>query len=435
MLNKRLSRRDMLKFLTLCGLSMVPLDISASSKTSMKKARIVIVGGGIAGASAAKYLRLLNPFVHITLIEPKEQYIFCPGSNEIFPGWKSVKDLTVSYSSLKNRYQIKIIKDIALKIDYKNKQVSLARGNSLSYDKLIVSPGATLDYERVEGYNLKLAQSRFPAAWHVSPQTLLLKKQILSMRKGGTMIVSIPKPPYRCPPAPYERATFIAHMFKKHNPTAKVLILDSQDRFVFDNVYPYYWEKYFNFGRKDALIERIRPKDGGHITKLDAKTQTLIGQNGEKFKGDILNIIPPHKAGMFALNNALTKGDWASVEYQDYSSTKKRDIYILGDTIESAPMPKTGYIASNQARVAVQAINDELLNRPIGTPFIVNNCIAMVEKDFGMTLSEIFRYAGRGKQLKERSYIPGVDKNKLQQKMLGVLAEDWQENFRRSVFA
>jgi len=432
----KMSRRDSLKFLGLCALSVATLgEQSYASQEQMKQFHVVIVGGGIGGASAAKYLRLLNPHVQITLIEPNTEYIFCPGSNDIFPGWKNIEDLTVTYRTLKERYQTKVIQDRASKIDYSEKSVSLEKGGKVLYDKLIVSPGPSYDYAGIEGYSLTLAQTRFPAAWHVSPQTLLLKQQILALRKGGTMIISIPSAPYRCPPAPYERASYIAQMLKKNNPTAKVLLLDSQEEFVFDNVYPYYWEEHFGFGKPDAILERVTPKDGGHIVKLDVAAQTLTGETGEKFKGDILNIIPPHKAGKFTFDNGLTDGDWCPVEYRDYSSAKHKDVYIIGDSIDSDPMPKTGYIASNQARVTVQAINDELHARPVGTPFMVNDCIAMVEQGFGMTLSEIFRYDGKGKRLKARHYIPGVDKNGFQQKMLGTEAEDWQENFRRSVFS
>jgi sulfide dehydrogenase [flavocytochrome c] flavoprotein subunit len=430
------SRRDTLKLLGLGTFSLFTATHSLNaSEKSLSSAHIVIIGGGIGGASAAKYLRLLNPDVRISLIEPNAAYIFCPGSNEIFPGWKNIEDLTVTYRTLKERYHTNVIQDRALKIDYKHKSVSLVSGGSIFYDKLIVSPGPSYEYTAIEGYNLNLAKTRFPAAWHVSSQTLLLKQQILSLRKGGTMIISIPKPPYRCPPAPYERATYIAHMLQKTNPTAKVLILDSQDEFVFDNVYPYYWEKHFNFGHTGAILERITPQEGGHIVELNAKQNILIGDNGTRFKGDILNIIPPHKAGSFALDNSLAKGDWCPVEYKDFSSTKQNDVYVIGDSVDSDPMPKTGYIASNQARVVVQAINDELHGREIGTPFMINDCIAMVEQGFGMTLSEIFRYNGEGKRLKARHYIPGVDKNGFQQKMLSTQAEDWQENFRRSVFS
>ncbi len=431
-----LSRRDSFKSIGLFMLALTTQGKSAhTSEKAMKQFRVVIIGGGIGGASAAKYLRILNPHVQITVVEPNPEYIFCPGSNEIFPGWCSIKDLTVTYNILKQRYNTQVIKDFAQHIDYDRKMLSLAKGGTLFYDKLIVSPGPTFDYAGIEGYSKDLADTHFPAAWHVSPQTLLLKQQIKSLKQGGTLCISIPDTPYRCPPAPYERATFIAHMLKKNNPAAKVLILDSQKDFIFDNIYPYYWEKHFSFGKSDAILERIGPEDGGHIVKLDASAKTLIGQNGQKFKGDVLNIIPPHKAAKFAFDNHLVQDQWCPVEYKDYTSLKQKDVYIIGDTILGDPMPKTGYIASNQARVAVQAINDELHGRSPGTPFMVNDCIAMVEQGFGMTLSEIFRYAGKNKPLEARHYIPGVDKNGFQQKMLGSEARAWQENFKRSVFS
>ena len=295
--NQRMTRRESLKFFGLCALSLAALgEQSYASQEQMKLFHVVIVGGGIGGASAAKYLRLLNPHVKITLIEPNAEYIFCPGSNDIFPGWKSIEDLTVTYDTLKKRYRTRVIQDRALKIDYEKKSVSLAKGGTLLYDKLIVSPGPTYDYTAIEGYSLELAKTRFPAAWHVSPQTLLLKQQILSLRKGGTMIISIPAPPYRCPPAPYERATYIAHMLQKNNPTAKMLILDSQDDFIFDNVYPYYWEKHFNFGRPDAMLERVTPEDGGHIVKLNAKNANTFWRKMEK-----------NSKGIFSISSLRTK--------------------------------------------------------------------------------------------------------------------------------
>ena len=425
-------RREAIKLLAACSLgAFLPLSAADDPENSM---HVVIVGGGIGGASTAKYLRLLNTHVKITIIEPNREYIFCPGSNELLPGWKDIKDLTVTYTTLKHRYNVDVIEDHATYIDYDKKEVSLKKGGKVTYDNLVVSPGPTYDYSAIEGYNSHLANTRFPSAWHVSHQNIILKEQIHALPRGGTVLISVPPNPYRCPPAPYERATFIAGMLKQSDPTAKVMILDAKDDFVFKDIYSYYWKKNFNYTNKDASIEWISGSNGGHVTQLDAKDSLLINTQGEKFKGDVINIIPPHKAAKFAFDNDLTTGDWCSVEYQDYSSTRHKDLYIIGDTILSEPMPKTGYVASNQARVVAQAINNKIHGKPIPTPFIVNDCIAMVEKGLGMTLSEVFRYNGRGKPLVEKHYVPAIDKNKKQELMLEELAQVWQRNFRRSVF-
>lgn len=433
---KTLNRRNFLQLSSVLALETMLFGSSLqASSLSSSAFHLVIIGGGIGGATAAKYMRLLNSEVKITVIEPNKEYMFCPGSNEILPGWATLKEQTVTYTTLKNRYKVNFIHTKAKHINYVKKQVSLENDTVLSYDKLIVSPGVSFDYGAIEGYSRELAETTFPSAWKLDAQTLLLKKQILSLPKGGRVIISVPKSPYRCPPAPYERATFIVHMLKESNPSAKVTILDANDDFVFDNVYPYYWEKHFNFGKKNASLERVAAKEGGTIVKLNAAKKVLINSEGKEFKGDVLNIIAPEKAAKFAFDNDLTEGDWCPVNYKDFSSTKHKDVYVIGDAIISDPMPKTGYVAANQARVVVQAINDELHGKPVGTPFIVNDCIAMVEQGYGMTLSEIFRYDGEHKPLKARHYIPGVDKQKFQQKMLGSLAEDWQKTFRQSIFS
>jgi len=428
-----ITRRDLLKVLGANALTYGFLG--ASSKAFSKSAaHIVIVGGGVGGATAAKYLRLLNADVKITIVEPKSQYIFCPGSNEVIPGWVTLEDLMATYTTLKTHYHINVIQDKATSINFDKKQLKLAGGDTLSYHKLIVSPGPTHHYEGVEGFNQKLADGAFPAAYSAGKQTMTLRNQILSMKQGGTVIISSPEDPYRCPPAPYERASFIAAMLKEKNPTAKVLILDAKDDFIFSNNYLVYWEKHFGLGKDNSMIEWVSKKKGGAVVKLDATNHTVITSNGDVHKGDVINIIPPEKAGQFALQNDLNEGDWCPVDFFDFSSLKHDDVYVVGDSIEGDPMPKTGYIASNQARVVVQAINDELHGREVGSPFIINDCVAMAGQDYGMALAETFRYAGKGKKLGERYHILGAEKNTSKQIIRQQVAENWQRTFRKDVF-
>ncbi len=429
-----LSRRDVLKFLGAAALTTGLL--TASKKAFAKDARhLVIVGGGIGGSAAAKYMRLLNPDVKITIIEPDDLYMFCPGSNEVIVGWAGIEEITVSYTTLKNRYAINFVKDRATAIDFDKKSVRLANGDPIRYDKLIVSPGPQFVYEAIEGYNKDLAYGEFPAAWHVSPQTITLRRQIHQLKPGGTVIISSPEYPYRCPPAPYERASFICGFLKERNPTAKVIILDSKDSFIFDNNYPFYWQKEFGFGTDKAMIEWIGRSDGGRVVKLDAENHAVITENGQVHHGDVINIVPPHKAHRFCFDNDLVENDWCPVEFKNFESKRHKDVHIIGDSVDGDPMPKTGYLASNQARITVQAINDEWHDRPIGTPFLINDCVAMAGKNWGMSLMETFRYAGEGKRLEERYIIPGPAKNPAKHLVLKNVAKNWQRTFHKDIFS
>ncbi len=434
-LNKKagITRRQMLRILG-AGAASYGLFGASSKAFSKSAAHIVIVGGGIGGAAAAKYLRLLNADVKITIVEPKSQYIFCPGSNEVLPGWVTLEDLMVTYSTLKSRYHINVIHDKAATIDYDKKQLKLEKGDILSYHKLIVSPGPTHNYEAIDGFNDTLAEGDFPSAYTAGRQTMNLHNQLFSMKKGGTVIISSPEDPYRCPPAPYERASYITAMLKENNPTAKVLILDSKNDFIFSNVYPVYWKDRFGYGTDQSMIEWVPRKDGGQVVKLDATNHSVITADGHVHKGDVINIIPPEKAGQFALQNDLSEGDWCPVDFLDFSSFKQDHVYVIGDSVDGDPMPKTGYIASNQARVVAQAINDELHGREVGTPFIINDCVAMAGKDYGMALSETFRYAGKGKKLGEHYHILGPESNKAKQIIRQQVAENWQRTFRKDIF-
>ncbi len=431
---KNLSRRELIKILGSGALSYGLFGASSFASTNAA-AHIVIVGGGIGGAASAKYMRLLNADVKITIIEPNPQFIFCPGSNEIIPGWATIEEYTVTYTTLKERYHVNVIHDKAEHINFSKKQLKLDGGDTLQYDKLIVSPGPTYFYEGIEGYNQQLAEGDFPAAWHTGPQTINLRNQLLSMKKGGHAIISVPADPYRCPPAPYERASFITTMLKKINPGAKVTILDAKNSFIFDNIFPVYWKKHFGYGTDNSMLEWISKDKGGEVVKLDAKNHAVITADGTVHKGDVINIIPPEKAAAFALKNDLADGDWCPVNFKDFSSTKHKDIYVIGDSVAGDPMPKTGFLASNEARVVVQAINDELHGREVGTPFLINGCVAMAGLDFGMTLSETFRYQGKGMPLAERYFIPEPTDNPQKQLVLANMARNWQRTFRKDIFS
>jgi len=430
----KITRRDLIKLFGTTALSTGLMGASNLAFAS-KSAHIVIVGGGVGGAASAKYMRLLNPDVRITIVEPEPKYIFCPGSNEVVADFDTLESLTVDFNTLKSRYAVNIIQDRATEIDYAAKKLKLAKGDVLSYDKLIVSPGPDFKYDAVEGFSKQLAEGNFPAAWHAGPQTLVLRDQINALPQGGTVLITSPVDPYRCPPAPYERASFIANKLKTVNPTAKVIILDSKDDFVFHDVYLDYWEKMHGLGTPNARIEWVSKKSGGHVTKLDAKNRTLTTSNGQVHKGDVINIIPPEMAGSFVRMNGLSDGDWAPFNSKDFSTKRDKDVYIIGDSAAADPMPKTGYIASNQAKVVTKAIHAELTGKEIGTPFITNNCVAMAAEDWGMTVAETFRYAGNNKPFEESYIMSDPTKNPFYRHVRAEVAKNWQRTFRKDIYS
>jgi sulfide dehydrogenase [flavocytochrome c] flavoprotein subunit len=431
---KQMTRRDLIKLFGASALSMGLLGASGRAFAS-NSAHIVIVGGGVGGAAAAKYMRLQNADVKITIIEPNPQYIFCPGSNEVVADTATLESLTVDYETLKSRYAVNIVQDKATEINYAAKSIKVAKGDVIAYDKLIVSPGPDFNYEAVEGYTRALAEGDFPAAWHAGPQTLTLRNQINALPQGGTIVISSPEDPYRCPPAPYERASFLANKLKHTNPTAKIIMLDAKDDFIFHDVYLDYWKQEHGMGTAQSRIEWVPRKAGGQVTKLDAATRTLTTADGQQHKGDVINIIPREMAGAFTRMNGLTQGDWCPVNSKDFSSKRDKDVYVIGDSAAADPMPKTGYIASNQAKVVTQAIQAELTGKEIGTPFITNNCVAMAAEDWGMTVAETFRFAGNDKPYEEAYVLSDPTTNPYLRHIRAELAKNWQRTFRKDIFS
>lgn len=429
-----LSRRELLKQFGTAGLSL-GLFGASSNVWAKGTPHVVIVGGGIGGAAAAKYLRILDKNIKITLIEPNKQYIFCPGSNEILNETATLEELTVTYDTLKNRYAVNVITDWATDINYDKKAVITKNNGAIAYDKLIVSPGPDYKYESIEGYSKDLAETDFPHAWKAGAQTMTLFNQIKSMPQGGTIAISAPPMPYRCPPAPYERASFIAEWLNHHNPKAKILIMDAKNSFTFRKHYLDYWTKARGFGTEDAMIEWVPAEQGGSIAKLDAKNNTLITADGEKVKADVINIIPEHTGAKFAKDTGLTQSqEWVDIDPMTYQSVINKDVYVVGDVTQSSPMVKTGYLASNHAKVVVKAIVDEFAGKAPSQPLYTNNCIAFAGEDYGMTITDTFRVQN-GKIVKQYGHQSSELDNQALHYIRASLAKNWQRSFRRDIFA
>lgn len=350
--------------------------------------RVVVVGGGVGGCTAAKYLRKLDPSIAVTLIESKPTYTSCFMSNEVLSGERTLQSVTFGYDGLR-RHGVEVVQDTAIGIDPEKKQVQTAGGDRFDYDACVVSPGVGFKWEAIEGYDEQVANETVPHAWYAGPQTQLLRNQIESMPEGGHVIIVAPPNPFKCPPGPYERASQIAMYCKHHKPRAKITILDAKDAFSKQGLYMEGWRKLYGYGTDNSMIQWLSAADGGEVEELDPSTRTLIGLV-EDFEGDVVNIIPPQKAGAIAFAADLVDGDWCPVEKRTFESSRHKGIYVLGDASSAAQMPKSAYAANSQAKVAAAAIVARFQGQEPGDPTFVNTCYSIVGEDFGISVAAVY---------------------------------------------
>ena len=306
--------------------------------------RVVVVGGGAGGATAARYIaKDSKGEIDVTLIEPTRTYYTCFFSNLYIGGFKQISDIGHSYGTLASEYGINVIHDWAVGVDRDAKTVSLAGGGSLGYDKLILSPGIDFVEGSVEGWDLT-SQNAMPHAYKAGSQSELLKAQIMAMPEGGTFAMVTPPNPYRCPPGPYERISMVAHYLKANNPTAKILVIDPKEKFSKQGLFEEGWNNHY-----EGMIERVGPEFGGDAASVDPGAMTVT-IDGEVTNVDVCNVIPAMKAGRIAELAGVTDGNWAPVNAIDMSSKADADIHVLGDASAQGDMPKSGFSANSQAQ-------------------------------------------------------------------------------------
>jgi sulfide dehydrogenase [flavocytochrome c] flavoprotein chain len=381
----KINRRDFIRMggsLTLAGTSLLLPTLALASNP-----RVVVVGGGVGGCTAAKYLRKLNPNLKVTLIDSKKHYTSCFMSNEVLSGDRTLESITFDYEGLK-RHGVEVVIDKVTAIEADKKQVATVDSGRFDYDACVVSPGVDFKWEAIEGYDATVAET-IPHAWFAGPQTLILKRQIESMPEGGTVIIVAPPNPYKCPPGPYERAAQIAMYCKHHKPKAKILILDPKDAFSKQGLFRQGWAKLYGFGTDNAMIEWVGAAGGGKVEALDPSTRTLQAEI-EEFTADVINIIPPQKAGKVAFASDLTDGDWCPVNKRTFESTRHPNVYVLGDASSAAKMPKSAYAANSQAKVAAAAIVSKFNGEDPGDPTFVNTCYSILGEEHGISVAAVY---------------------------------------------
>lgn len=350
------------------------------------KAHVVVVGGGFGGATAAKYLRLLDANIQVTLIEPKANYITCPGSNWLFAGLTELAQLTVDYQALQDRYGIKLLVDRVSSLDAGQRRLRLAGRQSVSYDRLIMSPGIDFRWDAMTGYD-QAAAEQFPHAWQAGPQTLLLARQLQAMPDGGVLLMTVPADPYRCPPGPYERASMMAYWLKQHKPRSKILILDAKRSFSKQALFEAGWVKHYGYGTANSLIEWHSLADNP-LLELDRQNRVLTSEFGDRFRGDVLNIIPPQTAAQIAVQNGLTDSTgWCPVRPLTGQSVYDEFIHVIGDAAHYAPIPKSAFAANSEAKACALAVTSLINQKPVAEPHWLNTCYSLIAPEHGVSVA------------------------------------------------
>jgi sulfide dehydrogenase [flavocytochrome c] flavoprotein chain len=338
-------------------------------------ARVVVVGGGVAGATVAKYLAIGAKTLQITLVEPKPRYTTCFFSNLYLAGLRSLESLTHGYETLARRHGITVVQESAAAIDPVAKAVELESGQKLPYDRLVIAPGIAFKQGAIEGYD-EAAALMMPHAWSAGPQTTLLRQQLEGMDDGGVFVIVAPPNPFRCPPGPYERASLVAYYFKQYKPRAKILILDAKDSFFAQDLFQDGWDRHYN-----GMIEWLPGQFTGGIKAVDVQDRS-IKTAGDTFKAAVANVIPPQIAGQLAQQAGLAdRSGWCPIDPMTFESRLQPGIHVVGDATSAGDMPKSAYVANSQAKVCAFAIATALAGSERIPPRLFNTCFTLLSPD------------------------------------------------------
>lgn len=372
------SRRAFLKLAGAVGLA------TPSLASAQGAGRVVVVGGGFGGATAARTLKQLDPRLAVTLVEPNPVYTSCPFSNSVLANLREISQQEFGYDGIK-RAGVTVAATSATAVDAAARTVALADGNRLSYDRLVLSPGIDFDWGAIPGYD-EAATQKMPHAWKAGSQTVLLRQQLQDMKDGGLVVMSAPANPFRCPPGPYERASLIAYWLKIWKPKSKLLLLDSKDAFSKQRLFQNGWAELY-----PGMIEWVPLSKGGKVTSVDPATLTLLTEFG-RHTADVANVIPPQKAGAIAAKAGVAdRTGWCPVEPVAFESVLQRGIHVLGDAAIMGAMPKSAFAANAQAKVCAAAIVELLAGRAPQQPLLINTCYSLLAADYGISIAGVYR--------------------------------------------
>ena len=428
--SRQLTRREILKALSATAAAGT-LAACATMQDKKSIGKVVVVGAGYGGATAAKYLRLWSEgTVDVTLVDPNEAFISCPISNLVLAGSRTMSDITVSYAGL-DKYGVKRVRDTVTAIDADKQQVRLSSGGTLPYDRLVVSPGIEFMYDRVQGWT-PAAETTVLHAWKAGPQTVALRKQLVDMKDGGVVVMSFPLAPYRCPPGPYERACQIAWYLKTAKPKSKLIVLDANPDYVSKKPL---FSRVFAEDYKSVLDFRL----GAPVTEIDVKTGTLVTEVGDKVRGEVINYIPPQRAANVARDAGLITANnrWCEVDWTTMESIKVKGVHVLGDSTLSAPaMPKSGHMANQHGKAAAAAIVELLNGRAVTPPMMTNTCYSFIDNKNAVHVCSVHRWAPDKKTLEPVAGSGGISsQDRASWALEGAYAEGWAQTIWADMLA
>lgn len=378
-----MNRRDFNKILLgATALSLVTSSCLANMAIPKNKKRVVIVGGGFGGATAAKYLKKFSSDTEVILIEQNKDYYTCPFSNTVIAGINKIEYIKHNYKTLEKKYKIIVMHEKVKKVDGTINSVILENGEIIPYTKAIVAPGIDFKYENgyVEGSELFA-----PHAYKAGAQTSLLREQLENMKDGGTFVMVAPKDPFRCPPGPYERVSLVAHYLKTNKPNSKIIILDQKNKFSKQALFQEGWENLYT-----NMIEWRNVEFGGKVISVDPKNK-IVKTEDEEVIADVLNYIPDQKAGKLAFDSGLTQGDWCPINTKTFESKLVKDIYVIGDAAVAAPMPKSGFSANSQGKIVALQISRSLKDMPnVNPPKLANTCYSLVSPTYAISIAAVY---------------------------------------------
>ncbi len=392
------------------------------------KGRVVIVGGGFGGAIAARYIKMADPGIEVTLIERNRQYVSCPFSNKVVAGIMELDALTFNLDAHAAR-GTRVVYDDVVAIDPVKRSVATAGGKQFAYDRLILSPGIEFDYPAVKGAGAGI-ETAMPHAWKAGEQTLLLRKQVQAMKDGGVFVVTVPKRPYRCPPGPYERASLVAHYFKQHKPKSKVMILDDGDAMPKQDLFLESWDK-----RYRGMIEWVTGSNGGKVERVDI-AKRMIATTDADFPADVISFVPPQKAGAIAQKAGLTDaGGWCPVDPVTLESKIHKHIHVIGDAALTDGVPKSAHIAGSMGRTAARVVVALLQGKSPPPPQYVNTCYTLVAPDYGFSIAGLYEpRAGTISTVKDSVTLSPTGAPEYVRRTEAEFAHGWMKNIAAEAF-
>jgi sulfide dehydrogenase [flavocytochrome c] flavoprotein subunit len=377
MVGPTLNRRSVLKSLVM-GASATALARPAFSQGNPK---VVVIGGGFAGATCARFLKRHG--VDVALVERNPTYVSCPMSNAVLTGLRPMDSQRFGYDAVRAD-GIAVIHEHAARVDPQARQVRLDNGTILDYDRLVLAPGIDMRFDALPGYDEAVAET-VPHAWKAGPQTTLLQRQLEAMEDGGVVVMSVPPVPYRCPPGPYERASLIAHYLKTRKPRSKLIVLDAKDSFSKQKLFQSAWKELY-----PGTLEWVGLSQGGQVTAFERESKTFV-TDFERYHADVANVIPPQKAGAIAFAAQVTdRSGWCPIDPVTFESKLQPNIHVIGDSAIAGAMPKSAFSANAQAKVCAAAVAMLLEGGVPTSPKLINTCYSLVAPDYGISVAGVY---------------------------------------------